>query len=126
MRILRILFAFTIVLISNNTITAQSKNTVLNEPAEIKELVVKKKNVNTSSIVNDKYKIQIFYGKNSDANVALSKFRRSFPETNATIIYNTPSYKVLVGNYKTRLEAERNLRIIQKDFEHALLIYPGK
>ncbi len=126
MRILRILFAFTFALISNNTITAQSKNTVINEPSAIKELVNKKKHVNTSSIVNDKYKIQIFYGNNSDANTALSKFKRSFPETNGTIIYNTPSYKVLVGNYKTRLEGERNLKIIQKQFEHALLIYPGK
>lgn len=89
-------------------------------------MVNKKKHVNTSSIVNDKYKIQIFYGKNSDANTAIAKFKRSYPETNATIIYNTPSYKVLVGNYKTRLEGERNLKIIQRDFEHALLIYPGK
>jgi hypothetical protein len=26
-----------------------------------------------------------------------------------TIIFNTPNYKVWVGNYKSRIEAERNL-----------------
>ncbi|SDH38868.1 SPOR domain-containing protein [Myroides phaeus] len=126
MRILRIFIALTLILITNNTISAQSKNTVINEPVAIKELVNKKKQVNTSTIVNDKYKIQIFYGKNSDANAAISRFKRSFPSTNATIIYTNPSYKVLVGNYKTRLDAERNLKIIQKEFDNALLIYPGK
>jgi hypothetical protein len=31
-----------------------------------------------------------------------------------TIIFNTPNYKVWVGNYKSRIEAERNLIDIKK------------
>lgn len=126
MRFLRNFLILNLVLFANNLIIAQSSKTTLNEPSAVKELLNKKKNANTSTTVNDKFKIQIFYGKNTEARSALSSFRRIYPEVNATIVYTNPSYKVLVGNYKTRLDAERNLKVIQKDFEHALLIRPGK
>ncbi|MCO7722496.1 SPOR domain-containing protein [Myroides odoratimimus] len=126
MRFLRNFLVLILVLFTNHVIIAQSSKTTLNEPSAIKELLNKKKNTNTSTTVNDKYKIQIFYGKNAEARAALNNFRRLYPDVNATIIYTNPSYKVLVGNYKTRLEAERNLKAIQKDFELSLLLRPGK
>lgn len=126
MRILRIILLTTATFFSTNTIVAQKKNVVINEPDAVQKLISSKRAMNSSSTVNDKYRIQVFYGKNSEANSALSKFKRSFPETDATIIYSNPSYKVLVGSYKTRLEAEKNLLDIKKDFQHALIIKPEK
>ncbi|KUF41936.1 SPOR domain-containing protein [Myroides marinus] len=126
MRFLRNFLVLNLVVFTNNLIIAQSSKTTLNEPSAVKELLNKKKNNNTSTAVNDKFKIQIFYGKSPEAKSALSTFRRMYPDVNATIVYTNPSYKVMVGNYKTRLDAERNLKLIQKDFEHALLIRPGK
>ena len=43
-----------------------------------------------------------------------------------TIVFNTPNYKVWVGNFKTRIEAERNLIEILKKHPKALLIKPSK
>lgn len=85
-----------------------------------------KKNNNTSITTTDKYKIQIFSGKNSEATDAQNKFKKLFPALDISIIYANPSYKVLAGNFKTRLEAEKNLKDIQTYFDQALIIKPGK
>lgn len=126
MRFLRItLTLFTVILFQNTIYAQQSKNT-FQEPSEVKILLAEKRKFNSANTANDKYKIQIFYGSNSEAIRKLADFKRNFTEIDGTIIYTNPSYKVWVGNYKTRIEAERNLINIRKRFENALLINPGK
>ncbi|MGG5577443.1 SPOR domain-containing protein [Myroides sp. C15-4] len=105
---------------------AQEKNTTIQEPLAIKKLVDAKRSSTTSSLNTDKYNIQIFYGKNQPAKEALNRFKRLYPDMEATVIYSNPSYKVMAGNFKTRLEAERYLKSIKKDFENSLLLRPGK
>ena len=47
-------------------------------------------------------------------------------DIDATIVFNTPNYKVWVGNFKTRIEAERYLIEIKKKYKNVLLIKPSK
>ena len=44
----------------------------------------------------------------------------------ATIVFSTPMYKVWVGNFKTRIEAEKNLNTLKKKYLNAFLIKPNK
>jgi len=44
----------------------------------------------------------------------------------ATIVFNTPNYKVWVGNYRTRIEAEKNLVDIKDSYKNVLLIKPSR
>ena len=57
-------------------------------------------------------------------------FSTSFSQENkdfdGTIVFNTPSYKVWIGNFKSRIEAERNLSEFKKRYPNALLIRPNK
>jgi hypothetical protein len=39
----------------------------------------------------------------------LNECKQDFVDLDGTIIFNTPNYKVWVGNFRTRIEAERNL-----------------
>lgn len=102
---------------------AQEKNNAIQEPLSVKKLVEAKRNSTTTTLNTDKYNIQIFYGKNQPAKEALNRFKRLYPEMEASVIYSNPSYKVLAGNFKTRLEAERYLQTIKKDFENSLLLH---
>jgi hypothetical protein len=43
----------------------------------------------------------------------MAEFRQAFSGMDGTIIFNTPN-QVWVGNYKSRIEAERNLIDIKK------------
>jgi hypothetical protein len=55
----------------------------------------------------------------------LAEFRQAFSGMDGTIIFNTPNYKVWVGNYKSRIEAERNLIDI-KIYPNVHLIRPTR
>ena len=85
-----------------------------------------KQKINNNISITDSYKIQIFYGSGEESKKKLSEFKRDFKEIEGTIIYSNPTYKVYVGNYKSRLHAEKVLIDIKAKYPSALLIKPGK
>lgn len=107
-------------------INAQDQNISLNQDPKFEQLLNDKRKINTSINTNETYKIQIFSGKSDEAKKTLSAFKREFNNIDGTIIFNTPNYKVLVGNFKTRIEAERNLEEIRKRYKSVFLIKPSK
>jgi len=128
MRFLRFKCAFCILFISilfTYKTNAQSSVTV-SQDEQFSELLTAKRKINASITVNDKYKVQIFYGDNNGARKSLQDFRRDYKNVDATIIYESPTYKVLVGSYKSKIEAERNLAEIRKKFPYALIVRPNK
>ena len=84
-------------------------------------------NINTlletklKDITSDSYKIQLYYGNLDEAHSTLSKFKNKFNQWDGKIEFETPNYKVWVGNYKTRIEADRALLKINKSFPHAFI-----
>ncbi len=77
-------------------------------------------------LLTHRYKIQIFSGESEKAKNTLNDFRREFKNIDGTIVFFTPNYKVWVGNFKTRIEAERNLIEIRKSYKNVHLIRPNK
>jgi hypothetical protein len=121
------LFIFIIlnmIIIKNNLIYSQTGE--LKQDPKFEQLLKEKRKINSGIVTNNRYKIQIFNGNNELSKKALADFRNEFKDFDATIVFNTPNYKVWVGNYKTRIEAERNLRIIIKKYPNALIIKPSK
>ena len=119
-----IILCLTLIVISGQKIIAQDSKLVLNQDLRFEKLLNEKRKIN-SSIVNDqRYNIQIFNGDNETAKKTLTSFKKDFKNFDATIVFNTPSYKVLAGNFKTRIEAERNLILIRKTYKNALIIKP--
>jgi hypothetical protein len=118
------ILSLTIIIFSGQKIIAQDSKIVLNQDLRFEKLLNEKRKIN-SSIVNDqRYNIQIFNGDNETAKKTLTSFKKDFKNFDATIVFNTPSYKVLAGNFKTRIEAERNLILIRKTYKNALIIKP--
>lgn len=116
--------ALLVLLLFNYKMTAQVQNIEKNQGLKLEQLLIEKRKLNPSLNIEDSYKIQIFSGSNELAKKNLALFRLEFRTLDATIIFNTPNYKVWIGNYKTRMEAERNLIEIRKKFTNALLIKP--
>lgn len=105
---------------------AQNKNIISHQDPKVEKLLNEKRKSNTSLSINTRYKIQIFSGNSELAKKSLNEFKLENKNTEATIIFQTPNYKVWVGNYKTRMEAERNLMEFQKKYKNILLIKPSK
>jgi len=129
MRILKtsqIFFFFTICLAINNRVAAQNTTLDVNQDPKFDQLLNEKRKSNTNLSYSDRYKIQIYNGASEGAKKTLNEFRQEFKTIDATIIFNTPNYKVWVGNFRTRMEAERNLIDIQKKYKTVFLIKPNK
>ncbi|ESU28921.1 hypothetical protein FLJC2902T_09530 [Flavobacterium limnosediminis JC2902] len=129
MRILRNLpFLAFFIVCSFSGIKAHSQTSKINiiQDPKFETLLNEKRKINSSITVNDKYKVQIFYGTSEDSKKTLSQFKKEFKSLDGTIIYSNPNYKVWVGTFKTRIEAEKNYKEILKKYPTALLIRPNK
>lgn len=118
-------FLFFGILLSSNSYS-QNEKVTLNQDPKFENLLSEKRRINSSITINDRYKIQIYNGDSETSKKTLNEFKKEFKNLDATIIFNTPYYKVWVGNFKTKIEAERNLITLQKKYPNALLIKPNK
>lgn len=116
---------FSTLLFSSFSYSQDDKVTVTQD-SKFENLLSEKRRINSSITINDRYKIQIFNGDSENSKKTLNEFKREFKTLDGTIIFNTPYYKVWVGNFKTKIEAERNLIALQKRYPNALLIKPNK
>ncbi|MDQ6470575.1 SPOR domain-containing protein [Flavobacterium sp. LHD-80] len=121
----RVFLTLTLFTLAYN-IHAQDQNLTVNQDPKFEQLLNEKRKINTSISTNDTYRIQIFSGKSEEAKKTLSDFKREYSNIDGTIIFNTPNYKVIVGNFKTRIEAERNLADIKNRYKSVFLLKPGK
>jgi hypothetical protein len=107
-------------------LNTQSQNSTVDQDPKFEQLLNEKRKINTSLTVNDSYKIQVYSGGSENAKKILNDFKQNFIDIDATIVFNTPNYKVWVGNFKTRIEAERNLVTIKDRYKNVLLIKPSR
>lgn len=71
----------------------------------------------------DGYTIQIYSGLNrEDANNAKKKMIDQVPELVADLQYIQPKFRVRVGNYFSRIEAQKDLVRLKRHFPNAILI----
>lgn len=98
----------------------------IEQDPEFQEMLNEKRKINSSLNISDRWKIQIFSGNNESSRKALIDFRKEFKTVDATIIFQTPNYKVIAGNFRARIEAERVLLEVKNKYPDAFLIKPDK
>lgn len=107
------------------TTSAQDGKTNISVDPKIDQLLKEKRKLNTGLFLNEGYKIQIFYGNSEESKKKLQEFKKEFKDLDGTIIFNSPNYKVWIGNFKTRIEVERAMIEIKKKYPTALIIKPS-
>lgn len=103
---------------------AQDGKTSVSVDPKIDQLLKEKRKLNTGLFLNEGYKIQIFYGNSEESKKKLQEFKKEFKDLDGTIIFNSPNYKVWIGNFKTRIDVERAMVDIKKKYPTALIIKP--
>ena len=115
---------FILLFFNFSTIIAQE--VTLNQDPKFEKLLAEKRKVNSSITINNRYKIQIFNGTSEESKKTLIQFKKDNKNYDATIVFSTPLYKVWIGNFKTRIEAERNLNALKKNYPNSIIIKPNK
>ncbi len=68
------------------------------------------------------YRIKIHFGDREAAEEVQSKFSARFPEYETYKEYQQPYFVVLVGDFRTKLEAFQSMKKIQPEFPNAFIV----
>ncbi len=102
----------------------QNGSVTIDSPPEVDQLLAVKKEVNRKA--ENVYRIQIYSGTSQQARGREAAFKENFPGWKCDLKFETPNYKVWVGNFRTRLEADRRLLEVKKKFPNAFILAPQK
>ena len=116
---MRILFIY--LLFSCVPILSQNGKITINQSSKLDSITKLKKELN-SKVQN--LRIQIFNGDRENAELVMKEYVEIFNDTSAIIIYETPNYKIWVGNFYNQLEADKRLIEIRKKFRSAFIFRP--
>ena len=102
---------------------SQNGQISIEQDEKINELI----NIYSSSIENSNvYRIQVFFGSFQKAQNIKNKVDTDFPGWYSKIDFESPSYRVRVGKFKTKLKAEQKLIEVRKKYPNAMLLKPKK
>ena len=105
---------------------AQEGKITINQDSRIAELLALKKEMNRNDTDYRRFKIQIYFGGRNGAQNAQNDFQKAFSQWTPVMYYEAPNFKVWVGNFSTRLEADRALERIKRKFPAAFIFKPKK
>jgi hypothetical protein len=104
------------------SLQAQNGNITIHDEAGAGDLIEKHIMFNKDHGELPGYRIQIFAGTSlTNAKEAKSSFLKVF-DIPAVIIFEAPNYKVRVGNYTNRFEANSDLQTLTIDYPDALIV----
>ena len=116
MRFLSLFFSLIISIIS----FGQNAQIIIDSDPRIDSLIIQQTKINKQKDGVNGYRIQI---KNTtthkDANALRARFSRDFPELKSYLRYIAPYYKIRIGDYLTKLEAQKDLLEIKKKYKGA-------
>jgi hypothetical protein len=78
---------------------------------------------NAQPLSSEGFRVQIFSGSDrSGAYTAQARFQDKYPELRTYISYREPDFKVRVGDFRTRLEAEKMMQELRRSFTGTFII----
>jgi len=103
-----------------------SVNIRLIQDDKVDLLVSKHIQINQTRKEIDGFRIQIFFDSGNNSKIRARSIYESFlakyPNVGAYLTFKTPNYKVRVGDFRTKLDAQRFLNEILTDYPNAWII----
>lgn len=113
-------------LLLSSSLFAQKKTGTIKVKGEnlfLDSLIEKVKETNSIHKTIKGYRIQLFSGtERNNANEVKTRFLKLYPQLNAYLLYNQPYYKIRVGNFRTRLDAEVAYQKIKNVFDECIIV----
>ena len=100
---------------------AQGRGTLnLRQDSRIVRLMQKQRDVYAASSTMSGFRVQIFMEIGNEAvdhaNVVKKEFEEQYPELPIYLSYEQPYYRLRVGDFRNRVEAEKYLRILKPQY----------
>lgn len=101
------------------------KLNIQSEP-RIRELLEQHVRQNKKNNITNGFRLQIYFGSGTNAHAQATKIRTDFlsshPESKAYLIFKSPDFKVLVGNFRTKNEALKMQKSLINQYPNAFIV----
>ena len=95
----------------------------ITKDAHVDDLIKKQKEINQQKQTIPGYRVQIYFGTLRPKAVELkNEFNALHPEIASYLTYKQPNFKVRVGDFRTRLEAQKFLKDIQGKYASSFIV----
>jgi hypothetical protein len=94
--------------------------------SRIKELIEQHVRQNKKNNSTNGYRLQIYFGSGTNAHAQATKIRTDFlsthPDEKVYLLFKSPDFKVLVGNFRTKSEALKMQKSLINQFPNAFIV----
>ena len=118
---IRILLVFIGVYLCTNSLYSQ-ENSIRYNDTLTKKFYDLKKDYSKRVYESTFYTIQIYYGGLEEADSILEDFRENYQEIKSNLVFETPNYKVRIGEYKDINIASQKLEEIRRIYPSSFII----
>jgi hypothetical protein len=120
---MRVKFSISLILffLSHSIANAQDENVIYNDTLT-KKLFQIKKDYSKRIFESTYYTIQIYFGDLKNADSILIDFQENYEGIKSELIFETPNYKVRIGEYKDINVASQKLEGIRRTYPGSFII----
>ncbi len=104
---------------------SQNFTTKMNDKIEFKKLLDLSEKANSEYFSSNYFSIQVFSGVYKEADSVLNIIRNNYVNDSIFFFFETPNYKVQVGKFQSKVEAQKKLRSVIKEFRAAFILKPN-
>lgn len=122
--IIKIISSIIIVLLFSLKSFAQEGTVSIEQDAKIEKLLKERKKLLMKGQLKKHHTIQVFSGELENAQKTLKDCKNNFPDYKSQIIYETPNYKVWIGEFRNRIDADSALLNISEEYNGAFVFEP--
>ena len=103
---------------------SQNLSSKINEDEKFIKLLKLSKEANSEYFKSSFFSIQVYSGQYKQADSILKFVNEKYLNDSIFFFFETPNYKVQVGKFKSKIEAQKKLRSVIKDFKAAFILKP--
>lgn len=124
LQIHKIIFTITITLLVSLKTYSQEGIVTIEQDAKVEQLLKERKKLLKDGELKNYYSIQVISGEIKTARETLADCKSKFTDYKTDIVYQTPHYKVWVGKFRNRLDADAALLKISEEYPGAFVFRP--
>ena len=103
---------------------AQSGTVTVNQDENVNVLLETRKQLLKKEEIRTHYTIQVFSGAYANAEKVLKECKKSIKDYRSRLLYETPNYKIWIGEFRNRLDADRALLTVHEKYPGAFVFKP--
>ena len=106
--------------------SANNAKVFINENPNLLNILMHHKKLNEDNLEIRGWRIRVFMGSGKDArahaNSVKLKIRNSYPQVEPHLVHHSPYFKILVGDFRTRIDAESFRKIIIRQYPNCYVV----